>query len=451
MNGYKKSPSAPISRGASIWLDALYLLAAGLLIPYFIYRCLIKKKSSAPLRSKLGYIPERDNVPRVWIHAVSVGEAPAAETLFKALKRHRPELDVVVSTTTVTGQSVAVKRYGENHSFYYPLDLSCSVKRALDRVKPSALVLMELEIWPNMISEATARDIPVVVVNGRITERSFARYRRFWFLVGNSFRCVQHWLMQSDEYAARLKALGVEPARITIAGNIKYDAVDIEPTDLATRAALRESLGIALDAPVLIGGSTHPTEETALLAAYTYLRNGSAPRLRLILVPRHPERIKDVLAEIAAAGYAAILQSELKEKGLVACLAALSPEKKDSCVLVINTVGELKSMYRAADAAFIGGSLIPHGGQNIMEPCGLNVPVLHGPYMHNFNDAMSILRACQGAREVTRETLISALEKLLANRQDAAAMAARAREGFLKAQGATEQAAQYVLAQIQNR
>ncbi|MGD0089906.1 MAG: glycosyltransferase N-terminal domain-containing protein [Planctomycetota bacterium] len=176
-------------------LDFLYLAAAVLLTPYFLWRRLVKRKHSAPWRSKLGYVAERSaGVTRVWIHAVSVGEAVAAETLVKALYRTRPELEVVISTTTTTGQEVAAKRYGQEKVFYYPLDFSYAVKRALDRVKPALLVLMELEVWPNMTAEAARRGIPVVVVNGRVTERAARRYGRFWFLVGPSFRRVRRWL-----------------------------------------------------------------------------------------------------------------------------------------------------------------------------------------------------------------------------------------------------------------
>jgi 3-deoxy-D-manno-octulosonic-acid transferase len=429
------------SRGASMLLDILYLSAAVLLVPYFVYRRLVKRKQSAPWRSKMGHCADRlAGVPRVWIHAVSVGETTAAETLVKALRQARPDLDIVVSTTTTTGQEVAIKRYGADKVFYYPLDLSCAVKRALDRVKPTVLVLMELEVWPNMSAEAVKRGVPIVVVNGRVTERAARRYKRFWCLVGPSFGRVKRWLAQSDEYAARLKDLGVDPQLIEISGNLKYDAVDTADAGVG-RAACRTALGIPDGVPVLVGGSTHPTEETALLAAYAKLRQGPCPMLRLILVPRHPERSDDVEKEIAAAGFTCVRLSALR----AAQHSALSTQ--DS-VLLVDTVGELKGMYQAADVAFVGGSLIPHGGQNVMEPCGLGVPVVHGPHMHNFNDAMEILRGCSGSVEVSRDDLTAALQKLLCDPAAARQMAARSREAFLKKQGATKRAAEYVLQQI---
>jgi 3-deoxy-D-manno-octulosonic-acid transferase len=424
-----------------VLLDVFYLLAAILLLPWFAYRRFIKRKQSAPLREKLGHIADRaPGKKRIWIHAVSVGEAAAVEVLLKALREKMPDAEVVISTTTVTGQSVAAKRYGADNVFYYPLDLSGAVKRALDRVKPAVLVLMELEVWPNMTAECQRRGIPVIVVNGRITERAAGRYGRFWFLVGPSFHRVKRWLVQTEEYAARLKSLGVKDDVIEIAGNIKYDAIDTTLAD--EKSKIRKSLGIAVDAPVLLGGSTHPSEEATLLAAHKALSQ-KIPALRLILVPRHPERTAEVEGEIKAAGLAPLRLTTLREKTQHSGLST------QDFVLLVDTVGVLKDMYKAADVAFVGGSLIPHGGQNVMEPCGLGVAVVHGPHMHNFNDAMEILNACKGSVEVSRESLAAEIEKLLRDPAAAKAMATRAREGFIAKQGATKRAVEYIASVIQ--
>lgn len=418
-------------------LDLLYGFSGILLIPYFLYRRFVLRKQSAGLSRKLGDVPARESgKPRVWIHAVSVGEAAAAETLIKAIRAKEPKADIVVSTTTVTGQDVALKKYGAENVFYYPLDFSFAVGRALDRVKPSVLVLMELEVWPNMTAECVRRKIPVVVVNGRITERAAKRYRRFWFLVGNSFKRVQKWLVQTDEYAARLKELGVAPETIEIAGNIKYDAIDtvLQPGE---REGLRAKLGLPEDAPILLGGSTHPSEESELLKSVQALRKNVCPGLRLILVPRHPERAPDVEKDVVAAGLRPVRLSTHRK----------TPDAKleQNDVLIVDVVGELKGMYKIADAAFIGGSLIPHGGQNIMEPCGLAVPALHGPHMHNFNDAMEILRGCSGALEVSRDSLTAELRSVFSDLYAARKMAQRARNAFLQKQGATARTVEYVL------
>ncbi len=222
--------------------DLLYLFLAVLLTPYFIFRR-IKGKKSAPWRDKMAHVSERKSgVRRVWIHAVSVGEANAAETLVKALKVRMPDAEIVMSTTTVTGHAVAEKKYGAENVVYYPHDFSWTVRRFLDRIKPSICVLMELEVWPNMTAEAVARGIPVLVVNGRITERSAKRYKLGWRIIGSSFRRATRWLAQTGEYAQRLKDLGVDPARIEVSGNIKYDAVDTAPPPARSAARFAASL-----------------------------------------------------------------------------------------------------------------------------------------------------------------------------------------------------------------
>jgi 3-deoxy-D-manno-octulosonic-acid transferase len=418
-------------------LDLFYAIAGILLIPYFLYRRFVKGKRGAGLGRKLGQVAQRDpKTPRIWIHAVSVGEAAAAETLVKAFRQAMPQADIVVSTTTVTGQEIAAKKYGAQNVFFYPLDFSFAVRRALDRLRPNVLLLMELEVWPNMTAECERRGIPIVVSNGRITERAAARYRRFWFLVAGSFRRVQRWLVQSDEYAARLKTLGVDAARVEIAGNIKYDAIDttLSPDE---KVVLRAKYGLPADAPVLVGGSTHPSEEPDLLHAVKFLRKGGNANLRLVLVPRHPERAGDVAKEINATGFTCLRLSVALKDGT---WPMLTPDT----VLLVDVVGVLKEIYKLADAAFVGGSLIPHGGQNIMEPCGLGVPTLHGPHMHNFNDAMEILRGCNGAMEVSRDSLSAELRAVFSDLPAARKMAARARNAFLERQGATGRTVEYV-------
>lgn len=376
---------------------------------------------------------------RIWIHAVSVGEVTAAEPLIKALKIAFPDVDIVISTTTVTGHAVAEKLFGAAKVVYYPHDFSWTVKRFLNLIKPTLIVLMELEVWPNMTAEATSRGIPILVVNGRITARSAKRYKLGWPLVRGAFLRPTRWLAQTEEYAARLKALGVDPMRIEVTGNIKYDAVDTSPPDPIQRKILRKELGLAEDALVLIGGSTHPSEEVALLNAAKKLIAGPVPTLRLILVPRHPERFNAVESEITKAGFECIRRSR---KPIPPAFRAATVEK--SPVLLVDLMGELKRMYIAADVAFVGGSLINHGGQNVMEPCGMGVPVIHGPSMHNFNEALEILRACKGSIEVSRESLAAQLEQLLTHRTEALAMADRAREAFIRNQGATVRAVETI-------
>jgi 3-deoxy-D-manno-octulosonic-acid transferase len=214
------------------------------------------------------------------------------------------------------------------------------------------IVLMELEVWPNLTAEAIARGIPVVVVNGRITERSARGYRRLWFALGGSFRRVRRWLMQSDEYAVRAKDLGVEAARVEVAGNVKYDAIETHlPTD-AERAEARALLNFPADTRAIVCGSTHPSEETALLEAYAKLVD-RFPALRLVLVPRHPHRLDDVEKAILAAGLPCVRRSKIRDQG-EAAFSGVPAEKRCQTVVLVDTMGELRSIYRAAEIAFSG-------------------------------------------------------------------------------------------------
>ncbi|GMV82276.1 MAG: 3-deoxy-D-manno-octulosonic acid transferase [Planctomycetota bacterium] len=437
-------PPEGVGTGASLGFDLLYATAAILGAPLLCYRRWVLKKDLHGGAQKRGHLPDRPaHVQRIWIHAVSVGEAKATHVLYKALKSELPGVEIVFSTTTDTGQEVARKLYGEASVFYYPLDFSRCVRRALDRTKPALVVLMELEVWPNFTAECAARGIPIVVLNARITERSARRYARGWWLLGRSFLRVRRWLAQSDEYAGRLRELGVDASRIEVAGNIKYDDVDTAPPPAEARQALRRAMGLAQNAQVWIGGSTHPSEEAALLGVYRLLRE-KHPRLRLILCPRHPHRLPEVEREIASHGLAVLKRSILKAQGLSA-LDGMPAERLDSAVILVDTMGELKQLYTAADLAFVGGSLIPHGGQSVMEPAGLGLACVYGPYMQNFAEAVLLLKEADGARMVDdAEGLRETLEKLLADPEAAHALGVRAREALLKKQGATARCVEYL-------
>ncbi|MCZ7646659.1 MAG: 3-deoxy-D-manno-octulosonic acid transferase [Planctomycetota bacterium] len=436
-------PPEAQSTGAGWGFDVLYAVLAVLYAPMLLYRRLILRKDRFGGRQKRGHVPQRPEHPkRIWIHAVSVGEAKATNVLAKQLALDLPGAEVVFSTTTDTGQEVAKKLYGEERVFYFPLDFSRCVKRALDRVRPSLVILMELEVWPNFTAECAKRGIPVVVLNGRMTERSAARYRRGLWLVGSSFRRVRRWLMQDEAYAERILGMGVDPARVEVAGNVKYDDVETE-LEPGRREAVRRELGLAEDAQVLIGGSTHPTEEAALLGACRLLKP-KYPRLRLILCPRHPHRLAEVEKEIAAHGHAVLKHSAVKARGPAALEELPEPARGDAVVL-IDTMGELTRLYAGADIAFVGGSLIPHGGQNVMEPAGLGLACVYGPYMQNFGEAALILRDCDGAKLVEHaEALRATLDLLLSDAGGARAMGSRARAAFLQRQGATERCVGYI-------
>jgi 3-deoxy-D-manno-octulosonic-acid transferase len=380
---------------------------------------------------------------RIWIHGVSVGETRAAEPLVRALHKKAPEAETVFSATTDTGLAMAQKIWGAERTFRFPLDFSGPVRRTFDRVGPRLLVLMELEVWPNLTAEAVKRDIPVIVANARITARSAGRYRLAWPLVGPAFQRVRLWAVQSEEYGRRLRELGVDPRRIVSAGNLKYDAVPAEPISVETRGKIRAECGFADHEKIVIGGSTHPGEEQALLNACRALLPRH-PALRLILVPRHPERFAAAADEITAAGFACLRLSRLRAEKQT--ISAKAP------VLLADVMGELNRLYSTADLAFVGGSLIPHGGQNVMEPAGLGLPVIFGPYTHNFAEAVAVLKSAGGAVEVPAATeLPFALDRLLNHPDEARAMGAKAREALRVRQGGASATAAYLARLLANR
>ena len=437
-------PVPPGEGGASRKWDIVYGLVFCLGLPIFAWRRFVRGKDKEGREQKFGHVEERPSHPkRIWIHAVSVGEAHATYTLTKALKREIPDVDLVYSTTTTTGQQVARQLYGPEPVFYYPYDFSRAVKRCLDHVKPSLIVLMELEVWPNLTAEAAARGIPLVVVNGRITERSSVRYKRAWAAMGGSFRRVRRWLMQSDEYALRVKLLGVEAERVEVTGNLKYDAIETQLPTKSERAEARAMLAFSKETRVIVCGSTHPSEEAALLEAYTSLVEQFKP-LRLVLVPRHPHRLDEVEKAIEAADLPCVRRSRIKEHGERA-LSGIPSDKRSVAVILVDTMGELRRIYRAAEMAFVGGSLIPHGGQNVMEPAGMGLPTVYGPHMHNFKEADELLAACDGRVQVQdAEGLTAAFEGLLRDPDAAREMGSRARKVFLERQGAVTRCAAYL-------
>lgn len=442
-----KDPGPPDTagcKGATRGWDVLYALVAFVGAPVLLYRRFILKKDVEGRREKWGHVAERPAHPRrIWIHAVSVGEALATNVLVKRLREAMPDAEIVFSTTTQTGQEVARKLYGAEAVFYYPLDFSGAVKRCMDRVKPALIVLMELEVWPNLTAEAVARGIPVVVVNGRMTEKSGQRYKRAKWVLGAAFRRVRRWLMQTEEYALRVKHLDVNRERVEVTGNIKYDDVDTQPLTPQERAEARALLNLPADATVLIGGSTHPSEEETLLGAYRLLRE-KFPALRLALVPRHPHRLDEVEKATVSNGLPVVRRSAIKEHG-AAAFEHIPEASRARAVVLVDTMGELKKIYKGCDLAFVGGSLIKHGGQNPMEPAGFGLPVVYGPFMHNFGEAVLILRDANGAVLVEQAAALTpALEKLLADPAAAKAMGARGREAFLQRQGATAKCVEYL-------
>jgi 3-deoxy-D-manno-octulosonic-acid transferase len=307
-----------------------------------------------------------------------------AKPLVQELKRRRTDLALHVSTVTMAGRETAEKAFPDARVHYWPLDFSFACRRALRRVRPKAVALVELEVWPNFTAAAARLGVPMVVVNGRLSHRSHRRYRRFGWIFRPAFARISRWGAQGEGHAERLRELGVDPSRVTVTGNLKYDAaLAFDPA--AARAEFEAALGLGDGAPVLVGGSTHDPEERILLETYANLR-AAHPSLRLVVAPRHLERLAEVEKAVAAAG--------------LPCARRSAGVPAREAVIVLDTVGELAKVYTLATVVFIGGTYCARGGQNMLEPAALGKPVVSGPSLDNFREVADALVAAGGMRVV---------------------------------------------------
>jgi len=356
-----------------IGLLALFVLT----LPYFLFQKVVRGRAYAPLAARSGRLSPAvnpDGTPSIWVHAVSVGEVLASRGLLAEIKRRFPNRRLVVSTTTVAGQELAQRGLpGVDAVFYAPVDSRGAVRRALDRVNPSLLVLMETELWPNLIHAARRRGTRIAVVNGRLSPRSFPRYRAIRPLLRPLLAEVDLYLMQAEPHAERARAIGAPAERVNVSGNLKYDVAEPAAPDPALAGILEGRH------PVWVAGSTVGGEEEIVLAAFRKLRE-QAPGARLVLAPRHPERF-DVVAQLVEAGDLRSARRSL--------LNGETPAAESIEVLVLDTIGELASVFGHARVAFIGGSLVPRGGHNVLEAAAAGCPVIVGPHMENFQEIAS--------------------------------------------------------------
>lgn len=417
--------------------DLAYLAAAPALLPLRILKLLRAGRPISPLWSRLrGPFLPKGGKPRIWVHAVSLGEVQAARPLVAALQAGNPGHDTVVSASTETGQDLALKLWGPQRAFPCPLDLSPVVGRAFDEVGPDLLVLMELEVWPNMVREAARRGVPVAVVNGRITERSARSYLRARRFLAGTFARVGLYAVQTEAYAERFAAVGAPRDRIRVTGSMKYDCSVIVSRP-EKREAMRRRLLLPADALVLVAGSTHPGEEAVVCDVAARLSAGF-PKLRLVVVPRHVNRVNQLVRELSAVGWLAVRKTAVDAAG-VTCRPPLGPRE----LMLVDTSGELSDVYHAADAVFVGGSLIPHGGQNVIEPAALGLPVLWGPHAFNFEDAVKRLSVSGGGRQVGGpDDLARALEELFSDPVRRRAVGLAAQQAIADAQGAAARTAE---------
>ncbi len=391
------------------------------------------------LAERLGRVPGRlatatgASLPAIWIHAVSVGEVIAISGLVRELRLRVPGHRIVISTTTLTGQRIARERFGGGDVFYYPLDFARPVRRYLQALRPTLFVLAETEFWPRMLAECRRAHIPVAVVNARISDRSYSKYLRFRFLWRRILSGLAVVLAQSELDVQRLKAIGVAPDRVLLGGNLKYDV------RAASNAAATEAIRSILPpgAKLLICGSTLEGEERILLDAWPMLA-ARFPELRMVLAPRHPERFGAVAQLLE--------QSRIRwQRRSLWVKDASAPSFESGSILLLDSIGELASVYSLAAVAFVGGSLVAGGGHNPLEPAQFGAPVLMGPHYENFREMVENLRKKDAIRIVDETELGGAILEILEDLNIATAMGTRGRKVFDAESGATARAVDTLL------
>ena len=404
----------------------VYALALLISLPYWLIGMLRDGKYRAGLSERFGVIPVRLDLPpadvrTVWFHAVSVGEVLAVSAVISALKAQAPQIRVFVSTTTLTGQTLARQRFGERTVFYMPLDLPFAVNAVLRAIHPEMLVLAETEFWPNMLRLTKASGARIAVVNARISDRSLPGYRRFRRWLTPVLKSVDLFLAQSPIDAERLEAIGASPDRVRVGGNLKFDAK--VPADSALSRVLRQAL--AEDQRVLVFGSTVEGEESLLIPCFKQVLH-EFPNALIILAPRHPERFDSAAELLHSSGLNFWRRSTWNGKPIA------------GGVLLLDTIGELASVYSLADIAFVGGSMVPRGGHNILEPAQFAKPILIGPHFENFRAIVDEFVANNATAIVQPEKITASVLQLLRSPQEAASLGKRAASVVAKGQGSVQ-------------
>jgi 3-deoxy-D-manno-octulosonic-acid transferase len=409
------------------------LLAAGLLVtlPYWLLQGLRHGKYRAGLGERLGRIPQRLIVkparPVIWVHAVSVGEVLAVSGLVAELTKRFSHYRIVISTTTDTGQKLARTRFGAQNVFYFPLDFAFAIRPYLRLLQPQLIVIAETEFWPNFLRLAHAGGAAIAIANARISDRSWPRYRRFRRLLTGVLLQVDLFLTQTAEDARRLEQIGAPAERIHVTGNLKFDMP--APTAPPIVASLRSAFQQADAGPVIACGSTVEGEEPLLLQAFVNVL-ASHPRAVLILAPRHPERFAEVAELLDKLGIRSWRRSFWSGDPIV------------GGVLLIDTIGELAALYALGDVAFVGGSLVPRGGHNIIEPALHGIPIVVGNHTENFRDIVSLFQSRDAVRVVGPAELPLAFMELISNPAERIALGRRAAETLRAQMGATQRTMQ---------
>lgn len=415
---------ALLSNITTNWRKILYNIVLVILLPvvalYLLWRLAVQGKSRAGLAQRLGILP--DSVSKlqdadgciVWVHAVSVGEVAAAEPILQQLRLAEPTSHIVLSTTTPTGHKMAEKLDLDVEALiYFPFDFPGITERVLRTIGPDLLILMEAELWPNLLAAARARNIPTAIVNGRISDAAFPKNRLFrplfaWMLSNVDLVCAQ-----SQKDADRFIALGAPPQRARVSGNSKFDenSPHVPPEE---QAKWRQDLGLSRESAVWLAASTHPGEDEPILDAFDRLRAGH-PDLELVIAPRHPERGDEIEKLVSEHGYATYRRSRVlaeQQQGKDIDLRSTTQVR----VVILDTIGELNRLFSIATLVFMGGSLVPRGGHNILQPLAQGKPVIFGPHMHNFQDITDLALDQQAAIQVQHASqLFEVTDRLLSS------------------------------------
>lgn len=417
--------------------NLLWIFGGLLAIPWLLVSVVVSMKRRKTVLQRLGIaaspgfrkISDTKHQP-LWVHALSVGEVLSAVSLAKALKRHHPEYPIVFSASTLTGYETACRLLQDELDaiIYFPYDLIFSVRRAIDSIQPSLVVIVETDIWPNFLLETKRRAIPVILVNARLSDRSFAGYRRFSKWTSPLFQCFSAICAQSAEDACRFTGLGLPADKVTVTGNLKYD-MPPDPSSESTIQSLRQIFPQTSGQKYLIAGSTHPGEETILLQAFFRLRK-NIPDIHLILAPRNIERADEICRLAVSAGWSARLLTHIQTD--------TSPDFPD--VVVVNTIGHLKSMYALSDVAFVGGSLLDFGGHNPLEPAAFAKPVLFGPHTGDVAESCRRMLADGGAWRIhDADDLTHAIHTLMTDPEKARSMGNQAHRILKENRGALDE------------
>ncbi len=435
------------------WKQLVYNLLLVLLLPvaivYLLWRLVIRGKSRHGLAERLGTVPlaarksKNNSEPVIWVQAVSVGEVAAAKPILHHLHLAEPAAHLVLSTTTATGRQMAEKLDLDVDSiFYFPFDFPVITQRALRAICPDMVVMIETELWPNLLASTHSRGIPTAVANGRISDVSYRKYRwarpLFAWTLGN----IDLICAQSEQDAQRFVSLGAPQERVVVCGNSKFDEnfPHLPPEEAAK---WRQDFGFSQQAPIFIAASTHPGEDEIILEAFDRL-HGQHPSLRLILAPRHPHRGDDLERLITEHGYATYRRSWALNE-LAADNPGSPPSSPEVRVVLLDTIGELSRVFSIATIVFMGGSLVPQGGHNVLEPLAQGKPVIFGPHMNNFRDITDIVLREEAAIAIDDlDELVDAADVLLSSETERHLYQAKGPAVIDKYSGGSQRTARYL-------